>query len=410
MAKVWITGIGIVSPIGIGRQAFWENALRGKPGVRALDFAGAEGLPSRVAGLVPDFAPDALLPDVKWKRLSRLAQFALAAALLARDDAGLGPDDVPPERSGVAVGVGMVGMDMVEEAVEACRLHGPSRVKPYSAAGSYAGSPAGNISVELRLQGESMTVSTGCSAGTNAIGYAFRSIRAGDHDLMLAGGAEACLTPSTLASLGNAGVLSRHNEAPPAASRPFDGGRDGYVLGEGAAILVLESDERVRRRGGRPYAEIAGYGSTSDAHSMHAVEPEGRQADRAVEQAFRGTGLASGDVGYVSAHGSSSVASDRRETKVLHRILGDRAARTHVSSVKSMIGHPLGACGGFQTAVCALALSGGGVPPTINYEVPDPECDLDYVPNQAREVRVRAAFNLALGMGGNNAALALKAV
>ncbi|MHC4600436.1 MAG: beta-ketoacyl-[acyl-carrier-protein] synthase family protein [Planctomycetota bacterium] len=410
MSRILVTGIGIVSPIGIGRETFWRNALEGMPGVRELFPGGPGSLPARIGGKVRDFDPEEQLEGVKWKRLSRVAQFALAAAFLAREDAGLEEEDVVPERAGVAVGVGMVGMEMVEQAVTDCRDSGPERVERYSAVGSYPGAGAANICIALNFRGESQTISTGCSASSNAIGYAWRSLRAGEHDLMIAGGAEACLTPPTLASLGNAGILSRRNEAPETASRPFDRERDGYVLGEGAAMLVLETWEHARARGAEPLAEVAGYGSTTDAYSMYLVEPEGKAADRAIVKALRASGLNTSDVDFISAHGSSSQVSDRRETRVYRRVLGPEAERASISSLKSMIGHPLGACGGFQTAACAMALKNGEMPPTINYETPDPECDLDYVPNEAREGRVAGALSLSLGLGGNNAALALKAV
>ncbi|MHC5036158.1 MAG: beta-ketoacyl-[acyl-carrier-protein] synthase family protein [Planctomycetota bacterium] len=410
MPRIVITGIGIVSPIGIGWGPFWRNALGGVSGVSEVAFSGSENLPVRFGGRVRDFEPEAHLEGLRWNRLSRVAQFAVTAAHLAGEDAGLTPEDVLPERAGVAVGIGMVGMEMVEEAVYTCRDVGPRLVKRYSAVGSYPGAGAGNISILLGFQGESQTLSTGCSSGSNAIGYAYRSLEGGEHDIMVAGGAEACLTPSTLSSLGNARILSLRNHSPRHASRPFDRYRDGYVLGEGGAMLILETWDHARRRGAPAYAEVVGYGCTSDAYNMYSVEPKGRQADRAILRAFRGTGLRPSDVDYISAHGSSSQISDRRETQVYRRTLGADAEGACISSIKSMIGHPLGACGGFQTAACALALRFSEVPPTINYEYPDPDCDLDYVPNVAREKRIKAALNVSLGLGGNNAALALKAV
>ncbi len=410
MGRVVVTGIGIVSPIGTGRRAFWENALAGRSGVRDVTFADLEGLPARIGGRVEGFDPSEHLRGVKWKRLSRFVQFALAASFLAVEDAGLAPGSLAADRLGVFMGVSMSGMEMVEDMVSTWRERGPGEVKRYSATGSYPGAAAGNIAIELGLEGESLTFSTGCSSAATALGNAFRSLRAGEHDVILAGGAEACLTPSYLSVFGKAGILSKRNDDPAHASRPFDRDRDGYVLGEGGAVLVLETWSHAQKRGARTYAEVAGYGSTTDAYSMYAVEPEGRRADRAIAKAFRGTGADVSEVDYISAHGSSSVVSDRRETRVLRRTLGPDADRSCVSSIKSMIGHPLGACGGFQTAACALAMSSGAVHPTINYDHPDPECDLDYVPNEARESRPRAALSLSLGMGGVNAAIALKAV
>jgi 3-oxoacyl-[acyl-carrier-protein] synthase II len=375
MSRVLVTGIGIVSPIGIGRERFWRNALEGTPGVRELFPGGPDSLPARIGGKVRDFDPEVQLEGVKWKRLSRVAQFALAAAFLAHEDAGLEEGDVVPERAGAAVGVGMVGMEMVERAVTDLRDSGPEHVQRYSAVGSYPGAGAANICIALNFHGESQTISTGCSASSNAIGYAWRSLREGEHDLMIAGGAEACLTPPVPAQRG-----AGHGQP---AFRP--------------------GPRRLRAWGGRGHAGAGDVG-TRPGPGRDPLRRGGgvRIHHRRLQHVSRGTGGEGCGPGHRQG---VPFFGPGRFGRGFH--LGPRAS---VSSLKSMIGHPLGACGGFQTAACALALRNGEMPPTINYENPDPDCDLDYVPNEAREGRVAAALNLSLGLGGNNAALALKAV
>lgn len=409
MHRVLITGIGIVSPIGIGRKTFWEHALNGTTGVRRLALDRGGDLPVTIGGRVVGFDAEGQLGPGRWNRLSRFAQFALAAALQAVSDAGLRCDTLPGDRSAVFMGVSMSGMEMVEELVATCREGRPGAVKRYWATGSYPGAAAGNIAIRMGLYGESTTISNGCSSATTAIGQAFRGLRCGEYDMALAGGAEACLTPSYMASLGKAGILSRRNDDPTRASRPYDRDRDGYVLGEGAAVLLLETRSSALRRSARPFAEIIGYGTSCDAYSMVAVDPEGRQADRAIRAAFHGARRNVEDVDFISAHGSSSVVSDRREARLINRVFGAGSRRIPVASIKSMIGHPLGACGGFQAAVCALAIRSGAIHPTINHETPDPECDIDCVSEGARCHRVQTALALSLGMGGINSVLLLAA-
>lgn len=408
MPRVVITGIGIVSPIGIGVDAFWEAALSGVSGVGRITGFDASQFETQFGAEVRDFDSSHFIPRSKAKRMSRAAQHAFAAAILALRDARLCMDQLNRDEVGIALGVSMTGMDRIEPEAASLASDGPGVVSPHLALSTYPGAAASNISVGLEIHGESITMATGCTSATNAIGYAFRSIRRGDHKLVVTGGAETCVTPLVMAAFSRAGSLSRRNSSPEAASRPFDKHRDGYVLGDGAAILLLEDLAAAEKRGAKVYAEIIGYGSTSDAHSMLRIDPGGGKAGKAVGKAFEGTGISPDQVDYVCAHGSSSVVSDKRETTVIKRSLGRHARKTAVSSIKSMIGHPLGACGGFQTATCALAICDGKIPPTINYEARDPDCDLDYVPNTGRELKVGVALNLSLGMGGSNACLALR--
>jgi 3-oxoacyl-[acyl-carrier-protein] synthase II len=410
MRRVAITGIGIVSPIGIGVRRFWRSAMNGKSGVRRISAFDVSRYPTQFAGDILDFDPSMYMRPSQAKRMSKAAQYALAAAVMAQEDAGLTVDESNSDDTGIALGVSMSGMDKIEPEIERFYERGPGTASPYLALASYPGASAGNISVELKVRGESVTIATGCSSATNAIGYAFRAIRRGVQRAMFTGGSEVCVTPFLIETFSRSRALSERNASPAEASRPFDRGRDGFVLGDGAAILILEDLDLAKKRDARIYAEVVGYGSTSDAYSMRRIDPEGGRAVQAIAKALKGVDICPDQIDYVCAHGSSAVVTDRRETKVIKRSLGAYARKVPVSSLKSMIGHPLGACGGFQTSACALAIAEGEIPPTINYVDPDPECDLDYVPNVGRQRKAAVALNLSLGMGGNNACLALKAV
>ena len=408
MHRVVITGIGVITPIGTGVKRFWQAALAGKSGVGPISLFDASGYPSRIAGEVRDFRSSAYMSRSSARRMSRFAQFAVAAARLASEDASFVITDENRNDVGICMGVGIVGAEPFCSEMTKLRDRGCSAVSRYAAAASHPGAASGNISVELGIHGECQTISTGCSSGSNALGYAFRCVRSGTVKSMLAGGAEACIAPLVLATFCRARALSTHNSSPEEASRPFDRDRDGFVMGEAAAVLVVETLESAQARGVEPYAEIVGYSCTSDAYSMVKIEKDGHQAIRAVEACLKEAGLPPEELGYICAHGSSSLLADRRETHVLKKSLGKTARRVPISSIKSMIGQPLGASGAVQTAVCALALREKKVPPTINYRRRDPDCDLDYVPNEARETEARAALALSLGMGGNNACLALR--
>jgi 3-oxoacyl-[acyl-carrier-protein] synthase II len=404
---VVITGIGVVSPVGIGIEAFWEGLLGGRCGVGRIQAFDPEGFGTEIAAEVKDFRPEDYMDRRTARRIARFSQFAVAAARLAQEDAGIAPRPEATEDIGIILGVSVNGVQPMEEEIRKLLEKGPGSVHPFGAARCYPGAGAANISVELGLGGESTTISTGCSASTNAIGYAFRNIKLGLSDVIFAGGTEAPVTPVMVSTFRNARTLSSRNSDPQAASRPFERSRDGWVLGEGASILVLEEREAALRRGARAYAEIRGYASNSDRFDVLRVCPDETQASRAFKSACREARINPEDVEYVNAHGSSSVTADLRETRALKRVLGRRAYKVPVSSLKSMVGHPLGASGSLQAAACALAIERGAVPPTINYEEPDEECDLDYVPNEARDCPVGVAMNQALGLGGNNACLVM---
>jgi 3-oxoacyl-[acyl-carrier-protein] synthase II len=406
--RVAITGIGLVTPIGISWQNFWRAALQGESGIRKIVGFDTTGFVSRIAGQVLDFKPSKWINPRKLKYLSRPVQLAVAAAKMALGDSHLSITEEMQEKVAVFMGTSSNAIDVVEDQFDKLKSTGPQSVSPFAVASCYPGAPASNVAIELGLKGETFTLSTGCSSSTNAIGLAFRSIRFGQHDVAIAGGVDAPVTPLMMSAFGNALYLSQRNGEPEKASRPFERNRDGYVLSEAAGILVLEEYSAAVKRDALIYAEIAGYASTSDCFSMLRVEPNGVLAAKAIRRALRDAAIASSEVDYFNAHGSSSVMSDRRETRVIKEVFDGRAFSLQVSSVKSMIGQPIGASGAIQTATCALALREQTVPPTTNYEEQDPDCDLDYVPNEAREARVRVAVNNCLGIGGNNACLVLK--
>jgi 3-oxoacyl-[acyl-carrier-protein] synthase II len=406
--RVVITGLGLVTPIGTGWRNYWKAALQGRSGIGEIEGFDTTGFVSRIAGQIKGFEPENWLHPRKLKYTSRSVQLAVAAAKLALEDSNLEITEEEREEIAIFLGSSSNDINVVEDQAERLKSLGSEGVSPFAVASCYPGAPTGNVAVELGLRGESFTLSTGCSSSTNAIGLAFRSIRMGEHDAAIAGGVDAPVTPLMMSAFGNAGYLSRRNDRPEEASRPFDRNRDGYVLSEAAGIIVLEELSRARNRGVPIYAEIAGYASTSDGYSVVRVEPRGRLAVKAIRKALKDAGICKTDVGYLNAHGSSSVISDRRETGVLKEVFNSHSSHLQISSIKSMIGQPIGTSGAIQTATCALALKDGCIPPTVNYSERDPECDLDYVPNEAREARVSVAVNNCLGIGGNNACLVVK--
>lgn len=406
--RVVITGIGLVTPIGIGWRNFWEAALQGKSGVRKVVGFDTTGFASRIAGQVMDFEPSKWIDPRKLKYMSRPVQLAIAATKLALEDSRLTITEENREKIAIFLGSSSNAMEGVEKQADNLRRKGSRSVNPFGVAFCFPGAPASNVGIELGLLGETFTISTGCSSSTNAIGLAFRNIIFGQCDLAIAGGVDAPITPLVLSAFGNAHCLSQRNEEPTKASRPFDRRRDGYVLSETAGIVILEDYATALKRDAPIYAELAGYGATSDGYSVLRVEPEGALAVKAINKALEDARTEGSEVDYFNAHGSSSVASDKRETMVIKRVFNSHSAKLQVSSIKSMIGQPLGASGVIQTSACAIAIKNQSIPPTINYEEKDPDCDLDYVPNEARESKVRVAVNDCLGMGGNNACLVLK--
>ena len=409
MRRVLVTGMGAVTPLGAGVPALWEGLIAGRSGVGRITRFDAARHRSQIAAEVKGFDPLRVMEKKEVLRTDLFIQYALAAATEAVADAELTLPDGIGERTGVVVGTGMGGIPKLMEAHDILLAHGPERVVPYMLPALIPNMAAGWVSMRFGLRGPNSSVSTACAAGSHAIGDAFRLIQRGEADVMLAGGSEALMTPIVFSGFDSLRALSTRNDAPERASRPFDAGRDGFVLGEGAGILVLEERAHALARGARGYAELCGYGMTADAHHPTAPAPEGEGAARGIALALADAGMRPEDVDYVSAHGTSTPYNDANETHAIKRVFGPHAARVAISSIKSMIGHLLGAAGALAAISAVLTLREGILPPTINYETPDPQCDLDYVPNLARRAPVRAALVNAFAFGGTNAVLVFRA-
>lgn len=406
--RVVITGMGVVSPNGNNLQVFWDNIVNGRSGIRAVDRFDTSQLPARIAGLVKDFEPEEYIDKKEIRRMDRSTHFAMAAAQMAIEDAGLEPEKEDKERIGVVFGSGIGGIETLENQILVMAAKGPGRVSPFLVPMMIPNISASQIAIRYGLKGPNITTVTACASATNAIGEAVRVIQRGDADVVITGGTEAPICPISLAAFCAMRALSTRNEEPEKASRPFDAERDGFVMGEGAGVLVVEALEHAQARGARIYAEIAGYGVTCDAYHITAPDPVGAGAAKAMELAIADAGLKPEDVDYINAHGTSTPLGDKGETLAIKRVFGEHASRLAVSSTKSMTGHLLGAAGGIETIITALAVYHDVVPPTINLDNPDPECDLDYVPHQARRQEVRVALNNSFGFGGHNAVLLLK--
>jgi len=402
--------MGAISPLGCQLGAIWQRLTAGTSGISLIDRFDTADYGVKIAGQVLEFDVNAFIPPKEQRRIDRYSWYALAAAKLAVQDSGIDFAREDPMRGGCVVSAGIGGLETLGEQVKTLMEKGPRRVSPFTIPAMIPNISAGLIAIEHRLQGPNFAPVTACASGLHSIGLAARAIRHGESDFMIAGGAEACIAPLAVAGFTAMHALSTRNETPATASRPFDRGRDGFVMAEGAGLVVLESLDHARARGARIYAEVAGFGMTADAFHMTAPRDDGDGARRAMLLAMADAGLAPADIDYINAHGTSTPLNDRIETLAIKGALGaDEARRVMVSSTKSMTGHLLGAAGGFETIVCTLAIQNGAVPPTINYCEPDPDCDLDYVPNTARAATLRACLNNSLGFGGHNACLALKA-
>jgi 3-oxoacyl-[acyl-carrier-protein] synthase II len=425
MHRVVVTGLGVVAPNGVGREAFWSACVQGHSGVGPIRTFDASQHPVQIAAEVPDFDITPFLAREHPKTLKimgRAMRFGLAAAGLAVQDSGLDLDLENPERIGVLMGTGLVPLDLPELApalYEACETDGRFHATRLGRLGESAIFPlwilkylpnmvASHISLALGAQGPNSTITTACAAGTQAVGEAFRLIARGDADIVLAGGADSRMDPLLLLAYTSLGALSRATRPPTEVSRPFDGQRDGFVLGEGAGVLVLEERERARRRGAVIYAEVLGLGSSFDAYSVTKPDPTAGGAVRAIRWALQEARIDPHDVDYINAHGTSTRLNDLMETLAVKRVFGEGARALPLSSIKSMVGHLIGAAGAVEAAAMALTLRDGVLPPTINHTHPDPECDLDYVPNTAREVSVHTAVSTSFGFGGQNAALVMR--
>jgi len=409
-----ITGLGLITPIGTGRGAFWDGVRAGRRGVGPLTRFDASALRTRIAGEVPDFDPGAHMNGKRRHRLDRFAQFSIAAARLALDDAGLsigtGARDVRPEETAVAVGSALGGVPSAEADHAEFLATGPRAVPASLALRVFAGAGACNVAIEIGSRGPAIGNSNSCASGAIAIGEAFRSIRSGEARAMIAGGVEAPLAPLTFAAFTVIKAMSTSNEDPARASRPFDARRDGFVMAEGAALLILEDLAHAMRRNATIYAEVAGFATTNDAFHMTAPQPQGRDAARAMRLAIRDAALNVDEIEAVNAHGSSTVLNDRTETLAIKEVLGERARRVPVSGTKGLHAHALGASGAMEAAIAALSVSEGFLPATANLDHPDPECDLDYVPRVGRSGPVRTVISNSFGFGGTNACLVFKTI
>lgn len=403
--RVLITGLATLNPLGHDAETTWAAVRAGQSGVGPITLFDASEYETRIAGEVKGFDPVALFGRKEARRMARLTQLALAAAGQALADAGLSDGARDAARTGVVIGSGMGALDPIHEAAATLATHGPGRVSPFFVPMMLADTPAAVVSIAHGLTGPNLAVYSACASGNNALGEAAAIIRRGAADVMLAGGTEACVLPLALAGFGVMGAISRRNDDPTRASRPFDAGRDGFVVSEGAALLVLEERERALARGARVYGELLGYGSSADAYHITMPGETGAGAAAAMAAALADASLTPADVDYVNAHGTSTPLNDRTETAAIKRLFGERAYALPVSSTKSMTGHLLGAGGALEAIFCLLALRDGVIPPTINYEEPDPACDLDVVPNEARAAALRVVMSNAFGLGGHNATL-----
>ena len=408
--RVVVTGLGAVSPLGLDVESLWAGLLDSRSGVGAITQFDATDYPVRFAAEVKGWDADALFGRKEARKLDRFLQFALNASQQALGDSGFEVTDDNAEDVAIYVGSGVGGLQSICDAMHVLDERGPGRVSPFVIPKILVNMASGHVSIATGARGPNFSHVSACATGNHSIGEAARLIQYGDAKVAVAGGAEASVVPLSVAGFAKMRALSTRNDDPTAASRPFDAGRDGFVIGEGAGVLVLEDYEHARARGARIYCELAGYGATSDAYHMTAPSPDGRGAMRCMQRVLEGAGWAPDDVDYVNAHGTSTPFNDSAETTALHRVFGDHARALAVSSTKSMTGHLLGASGGLEAVICALAVHRGVAPPTINYETPDPDCDLDYVPNTPREMPLRRALSNAFGFGGTNGCLGFAAL
>ncbi|HID56776.1 TPA: beta-ketoacyl-[acyl-carrier-protein] synthase II [Candidatus Poribacteria bacterium] len=408
MERVVITGIGVVTPIGSGKEKFWDALCKGENGIDRLTKFDPTSFRSQMAGEVKDFDPVQFMDLKDAKRLPTFIQFAIGCAVMAREDADLDLSSLDLNRVGVSVGSGIGGIEVIEEQHKILLARGPRRVSPFFVPFEIINMAAGKIAIQFGLKGPNLASVTACATSNHAIGEAFRIIQRGDADVMFAGGTEAALTPLSFAGFCSMKALSTRNEDPKHASRPFDRERDGFVMSEGAGVLILESLSHALKREAKIYAELIGYGMSCDAFDMVHPDDEGEGATLSMLNAIRDAGISPEEVEYINAHGTSTPIGDPVETKAIKRTFGLYAYRLPVSSTKSMTGHMLGATGAVELAACLMTISRGIIPPTINYEMPDPECDLDYVPNIPRQREVRIAMSNAFGFGGHNATLIVK--
>ena len=406
--RVVITGVGLVSPLGIGTQANWNALCEGRSGIGPITHFDAAQFSAQIAGEVKDFDPQNFIPKKDVKKMDVFIQFAIAASQFAMDDAGLSVTEDIATRVGVFIASGIGGFSTIEREHRALLEGGPRRISPFFIPASIINLAAGQVSIRFSAKGPNSATCTACSASAHAIGDAFEIIQRNDADIMIAGGSEAAITPMGVGGFAAMRALSTRNDDPARASRPFDRDRDGFIMGEGAGVVILEELEFAKRRGAPIYAELVGYGMSADAYHITAPSENGEGGMRVMSMALRRACVSPSQVDYVNAHGTSTPAGDAIETLAIKHVFGDHARNLAISSTKSMTGHLLGAAGGLEAGITVLAIKHQVIPPTINYDNPDPECDLDYVPNQARGARVEYALSNSFGFGGTNGALLFK--
>jgi 3-oxoacyl-[acyl-carrier-protein] synthase II len=403
--RVVVTGIGMVSPLGIGNEPTWQALLEGRSGIGRITKFDATQFAAQIAGEVRGFEPEKWMEKKEVKKSDTFIHYALAAAQMAVDDSGLDTSKEDQDRVGVIIGSGIGGLPLIEEMHKKMLERGPSRISPFFIPGLIVNLAAGQVSIRFGCKGPSSAPATACATGAHAIGDAMKVIRYDEADVMFAGGSEAVVSALAVGGFSAMRALSTRNDDPQRASRPWDKERDGFVMGEGAGIVILEEREHAIARGAKIYCELTGYGMTSDAYHITSPSDDGDGMVRVMQRALRDAGLAPTDIGYINAHGTSTPVGDKVETIAIKKVFGDYAYHLPVSSTKSMTGHLLGAAGGLESAIAALVVQNGILPPTINYENPDPECDLDYVPNEARKADVTNVMSNSFGFGGTNATL-----
>lgn len=408
--RVVVTGAGVLSPVGNNVEDSWKSLVAGVSGAGPITRFDVTNFETKFACEVKDFSFEGVLDRKEAKRMDRFVQFAVVAAHEAVRNAGLDLESLDRERIGVVIGSGIGGMETFENQHTALMEKGPGRVSPFFIPMMISDMAAGQVSIQFGLKGPNFGTVSACASGAHALGEALRLLRAGDADVIIAGGAEATITPMAVAGFNSARALSLRNDDPQRASRPFDKDRDGFVIGEGAGLLVLETEEHARRRGANVICELAGYGASGDAYHMTAPCVDGNGAARAMKRALQDAGMALDEVTYINAHGTATPAGDPIEVTAVKTVFGEGARRLMMGSTKSMTGHLLGAAGGLEAVVTALVIARGVVPPTINLDTPDEACDLDFIPNQARTVKVKAALSNSFGFGGHNVSLALRAM
>lgn len=406
--RVVITGLGALTPLGNDVPMMWEALVAGRSGIGPITCFDASDMDVQIAAEVKDFAPVPLFGRRKARRNDRFTLFALEAARQAVADAGLEFDDGLKQVTGVFIGTAIGGILTLLKNYDVLQKSGPRRVSPFMVPMMMPNAASGTVAITYGLRGPNLSIASACATGSHAIGEAAEVVRRGDAEVMICGGSEAVITPLTLSAFRNMGASSTRNDEPQRACRPFDAGRDGFVLGEGAGVLVLESQEYARRRGAHIYAELVGYGASADAFHVTAPDETGDGAALAMELALQDAGLSPEEVDYINAHGTGTLLNDRMETRAIRTVFGPHADRLMVSSTKSMMGHLMGAAGAVEAIACVKSLESGWVHPTVNYETPDPECDLDYVPNQARQTWPRVVLSNSFGFGGHNGCLVFR--